>query len=139
MENTDQVFSGLEKDQTPGVTGTPIKGHGVLNVDVIHDSLLSGRSSLKAKGNFCPFRNFEQKLIYISYWNRNVNTFSKKCVIIYIATSVIIFYKNKRYFLIIIPYKAIPAATDTLKDSFCPNIGISTTCWHCSNSSGVIP
>ena len=30
------------------------------------------------------------------------------------------------YTIVDIPYIAIPAATDTLKDSFCPFIGIST-------------
>ena len=58
---------GLEEDPSVGLGCASVKGKRVVVIEVIQRSLLPERGSLKAKGNFCPKTNFEQKLIYISY------------------------------------------------------------------------
>lgn len=37
VENTDQVFSGLEKDQPTSEASAPVKSNGVRDIDVMHD------------------------------------------------------------------------------------------------------
>ena len=72
--------------------------------------------------------------LYISHMDCEVNTFRN-----YFAKNAN-FEPFSSYFAVFASsYSAIPAATDTLNDSFCPNIGISMISSAKASHSGAIP
>ena len=98
--------------------------------------MVSPQNHAQVKGHFSPFFfvNLSEKLIYISHMNCKVNTFRN-----YFAKNAN-FEPFSGYFAAFASsYSAIPAATDTLNDSFCPNIGISMISSAKASHSGAIP
>lgn len=98
--------------------------------------MVSPQNHAQVKGHFSPFvcGDLSEKLIYISHMDCEVNTFRN-----YFAKNAN-FEPFSGYFVVFASsYSAIPAATDTLNDSFCPNIGISIISSAKASHSGAIP